>query len=82
METIDYFIQQRGRAWRRKQKYLYRGRNCGHTLDTYKPEKKWKNLYSRSLKLARARQLKIEYPRIPNHLRKYQAAYDYWTVLI
>ena len=62
METIDYFIQQRGRAWRRKQKYLYRGRNCSHTLDIYKPEKKWKNLYSRSLKLARARQLKIEYP--------------------
>jgi hypothetical protein len=32
--------------------------------DTYKPPKNWKNMYLRSEKLRRAKQLGIEYPRI------------------
>tara|TARA_B100001245_G_C22719373_1_gene349611 strand:+ start:487 stop:696 length:210 start_codon:yes stop_codon:yes gene_type:complete len=37
--------------------------NINQQEPKYKPEKKWKNLYMRSIKLERARQLGIDYPR-------------------
>ncbi|KQQ54993.1 hypothetical protein ASF84_14340 [Pseudomonas sp. Leaf127] len=52
---------QRTRAWRRSEA-------CKHNNDqkvrtqTFKPPKKWKLMYTRSDKLARARQLGMSYP--------------------
>jgi hypothetical protein len=51
----------RGRAWRRLQNRMNRGKNEGST-EIFKPEKKWKMLYLRSEKLKRAKQLGIDYP--------------------
>ena len=54
--------ENRNRAWRRFKK-LIKKRNGQGTVEKWKPEKKWKKLYLRSEKLARAKQLGIEYPR-------------------
>jgi hypothetical protein len=51
----------RGRAWRRLQNRMNRGKNEGST-EIFKPKKKWKMLYLRSEKLKRAKQLGIDYP--------------------
>ncbi|NBM04636.1 hypothetical protein [Proteus sp. G2671] len=42
----------------------------------FKPEKKWSNLYTRSLKMTRAAQLGIEYPRISRSQRRLNALSD------
>lgn len=53
---------ERDRSWRR-----FKGRiNQNRTMrpdELCKPEKKWKHMYLRRKKLARARQLGMEYPR-------------------
>ena len=56
---------QRSRAWRKRQNALKKNRGMG-TGSKFRPEKKWSNLYLRSNKLARAKQLGFEYPRL-NH---------------
>jgi hypothetical protein len=54
---------QRSRAWRQRQNALKKNRGMG-TAPKFKPEKKWSNLYLRSNKLLRAKQLGFEYPRL------------------
>lgn len=51
----------RDRAWRRFQQYN-KG-NKSYIENIWKPEKNWKMLYTRSVKIQRARQLGFEYPR-------------------
>jgi hypothetical protein len=51
----------RGRAWRRLQNRMNKGRSEG-SIEIFKPEKKWKMLYLRSEKLKRAKQLGFDYP--------------------
>ena len=53
---------ERSRAWRRFKNRINHGRGMGSD-DLWKPEKKWKHMYLRKEKLARARQLGIHYPR-------------------
>ena len=53
----------RNRAWRRFKDYVNKGKGMGSGT-YYKPEKKWKFLYTRKSKVARAKQLGFEYPRI------------------
>ena len=69
----------RTRAWRRKVNFLNRGRDCRHSSTLWKPEKDWKNLWNRSLKRSRAKQLGIEYPRISSAKRLKQSKDDYWN---
>ena len=52
----------RNRAWRRFINRINCKRGMG-TREKWKPEKKWKMVYLRSAKLARAGQLGFEYPR-------------------
>ncbi|MDH3348670.1 MAG: hypothetical protein OEM02_11315 [Desulfobulbaceae bacterium] len=54
--------EKRNRAWRRFKNHIKRGKGQG-TESKWKPEKKWKMLYLWSGKLARAKQLGIDYPR-------------------
>ncbi|MDR2062985.1 MAG: hypothetical protein LBQ29_16495 [Acinetobacter sp.] len=75
---MDDVSQQRNRAWRRKQKFLFRGRDCRHTSFCWRPTKQWKYLYTRQDKLARARQLGIEYPRISKAKFLREAHFNYW----
>jgi hypothetical protein len=75
---MDDLTQQRNRAWRRKQKFLFRGRDCRHTTLLWKSIKKWKHLYTRPAKLARARQLGIEYPRVSKAQSLNDARFNYW----
>lgn len=67
---------QRDRGWRqcvnRKNKHQEMG--CSRVM--FKPEKKWSNLYTRSLKMTRATQLGIEYPRISRSQRRLNALSD------
>ncbi len=71
----------RNRAWRRKTNYLHRGcdqkRRC--TRGRWSALKNWKHLSTSGLKRSRARQLKIEYPRISNQQRKLNAQQDFWN---
>lgn len=53
---------QRGRGWRRAKTRQHNGKGMGGKR-WFKPEKNWKHLYLRSVKIARARQLGFEYPR-------------------
>ena len=53
---------QRSRAWRRFVNELNRGKGMG-AKKNWKPEKNWKMLYTRSVKIFRAKQLCFEYPR-------------------
>ena len=71
-------LDSRDRAWRRKINFLKRGRDCRHTSNLWKPEKNWKNLWTRSLKQSRAKQLGIEYPQVSSAKRLKQSKYDYW----
>ncbi|MDH0564338.1 hypothetical protein [Acinetobacter courvalinii] len=75
---MDDLSQQRNRAWRRKQKFLFRGRDCRHTSLYWRATKQWKYLYTRQDKLARARQLGIEYPRISKAKFLREAHFNYW----
>jgi hypothetical protein len=53
---------ERDKSWRRLQKKLNGGKGMG-SKEEVKPEKKWKFMYLREDKLARARQLGFSYPR-------------------
>ena len=48
-------------AWRRFQDRINKGKGMG-TNELFKPEKKWKLMYFRKNKLARAKQLGFDYP--------------------
>ena len=52
----------RGRAWRRSKTKVKGNKRTGDKRAQWSPDKNWKHLYTRSEKLRRARQLKIEYP--------------------
>ncbi len=54
---------ERGRAWRRFKSQSKPRKNSSSSSQKWKPEKNWKFMYLRSEKLARAKQLGIEYPR-------------------
>ena len=53
---------ERNRAWRRFKSNMNNGKGMG-SLQEWKSEKNWKHVYTRSSKLARAKQLGFEYPR-------------------
>ena len=55
-------MNERTSAWRRHKNRVNKGRGMG-SAPTWKPEKKWRLIYLRSEKLARAQQLGMEYPR-------------------
>ena len=57
----------RSRSWRRFQRFLKDKGVKSHFSGDWKPEKNWKLLYTRRVKLQRARQLGIEYPRKTVH---------------
>ena len=50
----------RGRDWRRLQRFFKGKHSC--KSNEWKPEKNWKLLYLRSVKLHRAKKLGREYP--------------------
>ncbi len=52
----------RNRAWRRFKNTINSGKGMGSAM-IWKPEKNWKLLYTRSVKIARAKQLGFDYPR-------------------
>lgn len=52
----------RNRAWRRFKNTVNQHKGMG-TGELFKPEKNWKQVYLRSEKLNRAKQLGFEYPR-------------------
>ncbi|MEJ5065561.1 hypothetical protein WH279_18980 [Erwinia sp. MYb375] len=54
----------RNRNWRIAQKQRNKSRDTNNALLTFRGEKNWKMLYTRSDKLLRAAKLGIEYPRI------------------
>ena len=56
----------RTRNWRNAQKQRNKSRDVRKPLLTFRGEKNWKMLYTRSDKLLRAAQLGLEYPRITN----------------
>ena len=67
---------QRSRAWRQCVNRKNKHQEMGSAQFTFKPEKKWRNLYTRSLKMTRAEQLGIEYPRISRSQRRLNALLD------
>ena len=69
----------RNRAWRRKTKYLYRGRDRQQTARFWKPEKKFKLMAGRPFKQKRAMRLGFEYPRISPQQRRLNAQQDFWN---
>ncbi|ENU31103.1 hypothetical protein F991_01009 [Acinetobacter sp. CIP-A165] len=77
---MDDLLQQRTRAWRRKKKFHFRGRDCRHTSLLWKPQKKWKYLCTRQDKLARSKKLGIEYPRVSKIKNLIEARFNYWTL--
>lgn len=58
--------RKRTRDWRNAQKRRNKSLDARKTLLTFRGEKNWKMLYTRSDKLLRAAQLGLEYPRITN----------------
>lgn len=58
--------RKRTRGWRNAQKRRNKSLDVRKTLLTFRGEKNWKMLYTRSDKLLRAAQLGLEYPRITN----------------
>ncbi len=54
--------ENRNRAWRRFKNDVNQRKGMGSEW-RYKPEKKWKLIYMRRCKVARAKQLGFEYPR-------------------
>ena len=54
--------EERSKSWRRFKAKLNSRKGMG-TEEVFKPEKKWKLMYLREEKLARARQLGFNYPR-------------------
>ncbi|MCE9947139.1 hypothetical protein [Hafnia paralvei] len=58
--------RKRTRDWRNAQKRRNKYLDVRKTLITFRGEKNWKMLYTRSDKLLGAAQLGLEYPRITN----------------
>lgn len=59
----DMMMTHRSKSWRRFQHFLKdQGKKSHHTSE-WKPEKNWKLLYTRSVKLQRAKKLGNEYPK-------------------
>ena len=56
-------MDERTRDWRRFKNQINERKGMGSS-ECWKPEKNWKMIYLRSAKLARAKQLGIEYPRL------------------
>lgn len=56
----------RNRDWRIAQKRRNKSRDVHTALHRFRGEKSWKMLYMRSIKVLRAAQLGIEYPRVTN----------------
>jgi len=56
-------MNNRTRAWRRFQKFVKRKEGKHSKPNVYKSEKNRKLLYTRSIKLQRAKQLGIDYPK-------------------
>jgi hypothetical protein len=62
-KTEEYkMIDDRGRAWRRFRDRINKGREM-ESEKPCKPEKRWKYLYTRKTKLARAKKLGFDYPK-------------------
>ena len=55
-------MSNRDRSWRRFQQYIKQKGKNSHSFSEWKSEKNWKLLYTRSVKLRRAKQLGVEYP--------------------
>ncbi|MBB1489658.1 hypothetical protein [Oceanospirillum sediminis] len=53
--------EDRNRAWRRFKDRINNGKGMGSD-ELFKPEKKWKLMYSRRRKVVRAKQLGFDYP--------------------
>lgn len=70
----------RTRGWRNSQKQLNKSRDVHTALLTFRGEKNWKKLYTRSDKLLRAAQLGIEYPRVTNQQLAMQGLEEYQFV--
>ncbi|WP_071884324.1 hypothetical protein [Cronobacter condimenti] len=67
----------RTRDWRIAQKHRNKSRDVHSALLTFRGEKNWKMLYTRSDKLLRATQLGLEYPRITNQQRAMRGLEEY-----
>ena len=72
----------RDRAWRRKSNALHRRHDQKRPFKAgrWTALKNWKHLYTSGLKRSRARQLKIEYPRISNQQRRLNAQQEFWNI--
>ena len=57
----------RNRGWRRLQKFIKSTKRSSHISNKCKHEKNWKLLYTRSVKLRRAKKLGNEYPKKTVH---------------
>ena len=66
------------RAVRRKHYFLKRHQHYRHQYRFWKPEKRFKLLAQRPIKMKRAQQLGFEYPRISSQQRRLNAAYEFW----
>lgn len=79
--TTETKRPERNRAWRRTNDYLHRHNDQKRpsSLGRWTASKNWKYLYTSGAKRSRARQLKIEYPRISNQQRRLNATCDFWN---
>jgi len=77
----DVIKASRGRAWRRYQRYLHhKHHNQPNVMLTFKPAKKWRHLYTRKVKLQRARQLGVAYPLISRSVYQRMADQEWQEV--
>lgn len=71
----------RDRAWRRYQRDLHRRHYSQPKLiQAFKPAKKWRHLYTRKMKLQRARQLGVVYPLISRSVYQRMADQEWQEV--
>lgn len=77
----DVIKASRGRAWRRYQRDLHRRHSPQPKLvQAFKPTKKWRHLYTRKVKLQRARQLGVVYPLISRSVYQRMADQEWQEV--
>lgn len=78
---LDVVKASRGRAWRRYQRNLHRSHSSQPKLvHAFKPAKKWRHLYTRKVKLQRARQLGVVYPLISRSVYQRMADQEWQEV--
>ena len=78
---LDVIKASRGRAWRRYQRDLHRRHSPQPKLvQAFKPAKKWRHLYTRKMKLQRARQLGVVYPLISRSVYQRMADQEWQEV--